>query len=59
MGLNYRKRVKLTDNIYLNLSKSGASVSLKLGNVTINSRGNKTIRLAKGVSYTIPKKKRK
>lgn len=58
MGLSFRKRIKITDNLYLNLSKKGVSASLKLGNVTINSNGNKTIRLGKGVSYRIPKKKK-
>ncbi len=58
MGLSLRKRIKLTDNLYLNLSKKGVSTSLKIGNITINSNGNKTIKLAKGVSYRIPKKKK-
>lgn len=58
MGLNFRKRIKITDNLYLNLSKKGVSASLKFGNITINSNGNKTIRLAKGISYRIPKKKK-
>ena len=58
MGLSFRKRIKITDNLYLNLSKNGISASLKLGNITMNSKGNTSIRLAKGVSYRIPKKKK-
>ena len=37
----------------MNLSGRGASVSKKVGPVTLNSRGRATIRLAKGLSFRI------
>lgn len=52
MGLNYRKRIKLGKNSGLNLSKSGISLSQKVGPVTFNSRGRTTFRLGQGWSYT-------
>lgn len=50
MGLFIRKTVKAGKTTNVNLSKSGASVSKKAGPVTVNSRGNVSIRVAKGVS---------
>ena len=56
MGLIFRKRVKVgqSGKTWVNLSKSGASVSRKLGDrVTVNSRGRVTIRIAPGISWRI------
>lgn len=60
MGISYRKRIKIGDGTYLNISKSGISVSQKVGRATINSRGTATINLGNGVTYrtTIKKKKK-
>ena len=51
MGLSYRRRVRLGKNSWLNVSKSGVSVSRKVGGVTVNSRGRTSVRLAKGLTY--------
>ncbi len=51
MGFQYRKRVRLGKNSWLNLSKSGVSGSFRAGPVTFNSRGRKSIRLGNGMSY--------
>lgn len=59
MGINFRKTVKLSDNLHLNVSKKGISVSAKVGNTTINSNGKVTTKLAKGVTHTTNLKKLK
>ena len=59
MGLSFRKRIKLGNGTYLNLSKSGASISKKVGRTTINSRGNVTVNLGNGMSYRTSVKKKK
>ena len=51
MGFQYRKRVRLGKNSWLNLSKSGVSGSFRVGPATFNSRGRKSIRLGNGMSY--------
>lgn len=63
MGINYRKRIKIGDDTYLNISKSGISVSKKIGKTTINSKGTTTISFGNGITYrtstkTNKKKKR-
>jgi hypothetical protein len=50
MGIFFRKTKRVGKNTNVNLSKSGVSVSRKAGPVRVNSRGNVSIRLAKGVS---------
>lgn len=51
MGINYRKRIKVGDSTFLNVSKSGISVSQKFGKITINSRGSTTINFGNGLTY--------
>ena len=51
MGFQYRKRIRLGKNSWLNVSKSGISGSQRIGPVTFNSRGRKSIRLGNGMSY--------
>lgn len=51
MGFIWRKRVGLTPNSWLNLSKSGVSASHRRGPVTVNTRGRGSIRIFKGLSY--------
>ena len=51
MGLIFRKQIKLGKRSRINLSKSGASVSTKMGRVTLNSRGRGSVRIAKGISW--------
>ena len=59
MGISYRKRIKIGDGTFLNVSKSGISVSQKVGKITINSRGTTTINLGNGVTYRTSNKKKK
>lgn len=51
MGLVWRKRVRLGRNSALNLSRSGVSLSRRIGRATVSSRGNSSFRLLKGLSY--------
>ena len=51
MGISYRKRVRTGRGSWLNLSKRGASVSMRKGPVTVNSRGRFSVRIAPGLSY--------
>lgn len=51
MGLRIQRRVKVGKRSHINVSNSGASVSVKVGRVTLNSRGRNSIRLAKGLSF--------
>lgn len=59
MGFFFRKRVKLGKHAHVNISKSGASVSEKLGPVTINSRGRGSIRILPGLSFRFGAKRRR
>ena len=51
MGWNYRKRIRVSKNGWINLSKRGASGSVRAGPFTFNSRGRTSVRLSKGLSY--------
>lgn len=51
MGLNYRRRVHLGRNTWLNLSGSGVSVSHRKGRTTFNSRGSVWVRLFRGLFW--------
>ena len=51
MGWIYRRRIRLGKNSWINLSKRGASLSRRVGPVTYNSRGRRSVRVAKGISY--------
>ena len=53
MGLIFRKTLKLGKKSKVNLSKRGASISRKMGPLTLNSRGRATVRLGKGLSWRI------
>lgn len=55
MGFQFRKSKSLGYGTRLNVSKSGASVSKKVGRVTINSRGRGSIRIAPGLSFRFGK----
>ena len=57
MGFIFRKRVKLGKNGHVNISKSGASVSEKLGPVTVNSRGRVTVRILPGLTFRFGKRR--
>ena len=51
MGLVFSKRKKVGKNATMNLSKSGISISQKIGPLTINSRGGASIRLGNGLRF--------
>ena len=49
MGRNYHGRKKIDNDTIMNISKSGISISKKIGNITVNSRGGVTINLGNGI----------
>ena len=51
MGLIFRKSKSLGRGGRVNLSKTGVSVSKRVGRVTVNTRGRGRIRIAKGLSF--------
>jgi hypothetical protein len=52
MGLIFRRRLRVDDDTHANLSRSGVSVSRRLGPVTVNTRGQGTLRLGvKGLAW--------
>ncbi|MEW1822385.1 DUF4236 domain-containing protein [Arthrobacter sp. NPDC080031] len=57
MGFIYRKRVKLGQNGHVNISKSGASVSERIGPLTLNSRGRATLRILPGLTFRFGKRR--
>lgn len=58
MGLRVRNSVNLGKGVKLNVSKSGISASVKVGNTTYNTRRGASVRIAKGVSYHSGKSKK-
>lgn len=54
MGLRVRKSIKLGKHVKLNVGKNGVSTSIKVGNVTHNSKRGTTVNLGNGVSYHVP-----
>ena len=60
MGFRFRKRIKLSKHITLNISKSGISPSVRMGRITHNLKSKvTTVRLGNGLSYVFNKKKKK
>jgi len=51
MGFVFRKSFGLGRGTRLHLSNSGASVSKRIGRLTVNSRGRGSIRLLPGLSF--------
>lgn len=51
MGFVYRKRIRTGKRSWLNVSKRGVSGSVRLGPLTLNSRGRSSLRLGRGLSY--------
>jgi hypothetical protein len=49
--LYFRRRLKLGRTLWLNLSKSGVSLSGRKGPVTMNSRRRGNVRVAKGLGW--------
>lgn len=53
MGLRFNKRIKIAKGIHVNVGKKGISTSVKVGNVTYNSRGRVTASIpGTGISYS-------
>ena len=53
VGFTFRRRKRLARGTNLNLSKSGASLSKRVGPVTVNSRGRISLRLGKGFGFRL------
>ena len=53
MGFVFRSRKRIGKGSFLNLSRSGASVSQRVGRASLSSRGRGSIRLLKGLSYRL------
>ena len=52
MGLIFRRTKRLDDDTDLNVSKSGASLSRRVGRrLPLNSRGGGSFRLLRGLSW--------
>lgn len=51
MGTRFQRRIKLGKHTWINLSKSGPSISTKIGPTTFNSRGTTSTHIAPGLSY--------
>jgi hypothetical protein len=58
VGIRFRKTFKLGKNTKVNMSKSGISVSKKIGPFTFNSKGSGSVKLGKGLSYGFKWKKK-
>ena len=57
MGIKFHKSIKLPLGITLHISKTGMSLSKRIGPVTVNSKGKATINLGHGLRYEYKKKK--
>lgn len=51
MGFIWQKRKALGKGAQLNVSKGGASVSKRVGPLSVSSRGNVGVRLGKGLGF--------
>jgi hypothetical protein len=51
MGFVFRRSIGLGRGTRLNLSGRGASVSKRIGRLTLNSRGGGSIRILPGLSF--------
>lgn len=51
MSLTFRKRRRIGRRTSLNLSNGGASVSRRVGPVSVSSRGRWSLRLGRGLGW--------
>ena len=51
MGFVFRRSLRIGRGTRLNLSNRGASISQRIGRLTLNSRGRGSIRLLPGLSF--------
>jgi hypothetical protein len=58
MGLVFRRRIRLSDDTSANVSKGGASLSKRIGRLTLSSRGRGSIRLLPGLSFRFGRRRR-
>lgn len=58
VSLQYRKSKSLGNGTRLNVSRSGLSVSKRVGPLTLNSRGRGSLRIAPGLSYRFGSRKK-
>ncbi|WP_091564843.1 DUF4236 domain-containing protein [Arthrobacter sp. ok362] len=56
-GFVFRKRVRLGKGSAFNISKSGVSISKRLGRMTLNSRSGGSLRLLPGLSFRFGKRR--
>jgi hypothetical protein len=54
----FRKRVRIDDDTSVNVSGTGASVSKRIGRLTISSRGRGSVRILPGLSFRFGKRRR-
>lgn len=60
MGINYRKKINLGNGTSINVTKNGiTSISQKIGNTTINSKGTISVNLGNGITYRTKTNKKK
>jgi hypothetical protein len=53
MGFRFNKRIKLCKGISLNIGKNGITPSVKIGNVSLNTKGRTTLSVPKtGISFS-------
>lgn len=53
MGLTWSKRKRVTPNTTVSVGKTGATVSKRVGPVSVNSKGKASIRLPGGFRFRI------
>ena len=56
MGLSFRKTINLGKHVKMNLRKKGVSASVKVGNVTYNTKRGISANLGNGFTYRSNKK---
>jgi hypothetical protein len=57
MGFSFRKSTGIGRGRRVNVSERGASVSQRVGRVTVNSRGTGSIRILPGLSFRFGKRR--
>ena len=59
MGLSFRKTINLGKHVKVNIGKKGVSTSVKVGNVTYNTKRGISANLGNGFTYRVSKKSNK
>lgn len=58
MGIQFFKSINLGKHFKINFSKKGISFTTKVGPLSVNSKGRKTLNLGNGLKYVSYKKKK-